>query len=160
MAFSCYFYLKDLHGTSNQQDMRVFQCFQLKAVSVIYTHTVAAGQYSVVHFHFTFDHEDIHSCMRLVHVVSDLFACFYLSDGEPCLLQHLGRSVTVAVKQSTPVRSCAEGTDVIILIGGRGIQLFGYYPDLEKLCRFGITSIHFAVVDARACTHGLDVAWA
>ena len=37
-----------------------------------------------------------------------------------------------------------------ITIGGRGIQLFGYYPDLEKLCRFGIASIHFAVVDARA----------
>lgn len=30
---------------------------------------------------------------------------------------------------------------------------------MEKLCRFGIASIHFAVVDARACTHGLDVAY-
>mgnify|MGYP000084385057 FL=1 len=50
------------------------------------------------------------------------------------------------------------GADVIILIGGRGIQFFGHYPDLEKFHRFGIASVHFAVVDTCTGTHGLNIA--
>ena len=39
------------------------------------------------------------------------------------------------------------GTDVIVLIGGRGIQLFGHHPDLKEFRFFGVAAVHLTVVD-------------
>ena len=61
-------------------------------------------------------------------------------------------------KRELMERGVQIGADVIILIGGRGIQFFGHYPDLEKFHRFGIASVHFAVVDTCTGTHGLNIA--
>ena len=91
--------------------------------------------------------------------ISQLLSGLDFSDGEPRLLQHSGRSIAVGRYDKRKLVLAQIGTDVIILIGGRGIQVFGYYPDLVYLIRFCFASFLFAVVVARACTHCLDVAY-
>ena len=75
--------------------MRILQRFQLKTVGFVYSHTVAAGQHCAVYLYFALYEEDVHAGVRLVQVISQLLSGLDFSDGEPCLLQHPGRSIAV-----------------------------------------------------------------
>lgn len=105
--------------------MRIFQSFQLKAAGFVYSHTVATGQYRAVYLYFAFYEEDVHSGVRLVQVIAQLLSGLDFSDGEPCLLQQLGGSIPVGRYDERKLVLVQIGADVIILIGGRGIQFSG-----------------------------------
>ena len=92
--------------------MRVFQGFQLKAVGIVYAHAVTAWKYGIIHLYLTFNHEDIHTCVGLVHVIADLLSRLYFSDGEPCLLQQLGGSIPVGRYDERKLVLVQIGADV------------------------------------------------
>ena len=86
---------KVLHRDFQSAECANLQRFQLKAVGFVYSHTVAAGQHCAVYLYFALYEEDVHAGVRLVQVIPQLLSGPDFSDGEPCLLQHPGRSIAV-----------------------------------------------------------------